>query len=111
MATFGAPSSVVTASPNFPTLTTQKVSVPTAGTPVNLPSLPIPDGASLGLRAKATNGNKKIFLSDSAANVVDPTKRIVLASSESIDLRIQNANAVWIDASSNGAEIELATEQ
>lgn len=96
--------------PNSGAFTVQVVSVPTAGTPVNLPSIVIPDGKELIIRAKLTNGFRKVFLSDSAANVANANTRIELRAGESIGLAITNANLVWIDGSSNGVEVELMVE-
>lgn len=96
---------------NFTTFITQVITVVAAGTPVQLPSIIIPDGASVTIRAKVENNNKKIFLSDSSANVILANSRLVLRAGENVELRVQNINAVWIDASNNGAQVEFIVEQ
>lgn len=105
----GVQQTVVT--PNNPTFKAQVVTVPAAGTPVNLPNIPIPDGVDLTIRAKATNGKNLIFVSDSSANAALPAARLTLAAGESVGLAVQNANAVWIDGSLNGVSVEIMVEQ
>ncbi len=111
MATFGAPSTVVSAEPNFPSFTALVVNVPTANTAVQLPDTPIPDGAVLGLRAKITNGPRRIFLANSSANVLLSGSRIELRSGESVELRLHNLNAIWIASNQNNADLEILVEQ
>ncbi len=106
----GGVQSVVTF-PNFSTFSAQVINVPTAGTPIQLPSIIIPEGASLFIRSRLENGNKRIFVADSSANALLSANRLTLRAGEGIELRVQNANAVWIDASANGTEVELFVEQ
>lgn len=106
----GGVQSVVTF-PNFATFIAQVITVAAAGTPVQLPSIVIPEGAALFVRARVENGNKRIFLADSLVNVVDATKRITLRSGEGVGLNIQNSNAIFIDTNTNGAQVELFVEQ
>ncbi len=84
--------------------------VVTAGTPVQLPDIPIPDGVKIGIRAKVTNGNKRIFLADSQASVGLANFRIELRAGEAIALAITNTNLIWIDASGNNTAIEILVE-
>lgn len=100
---------VVTA--NASAFAARLVAVPTAGTPVQLPSLLIPDGFSCTVRASENNGTKRIYLSDSSANALDATKRIELRKAGSVELQITNTNLIWIDASANTAEVEILVEQ
>lgn len=106
----GGIQSVVTF-PNFTTFTAQVVTVAAAGTPVQLPSIVIPEGATLSVRARVDNNNKKILLADTSANTGIANNRLTLRAGEGVELRVQNANAVWIDASNNGAQVELLIEQ
>ena len=106
----GGVNSVVTLV-NFTSFIAQVVTVVTRNTPVQLPSISIPDGASLFIRALVSNGNKKIYVANTSGDTAIPTSRLVLAGGEGIELRIQNANAVWIDASSNNVGVEIFTEQ
>lgn len=106
----GGVQSVVTF-PNFTTFKAQVVNIPTAGTPVQLPNIPIPEGATLFLRSRLENGSRRVFVADSSANVALPASRVTLRSGEGIELNVQNANAVWVDSSANNAEVELMVEQ
>ncbi|MCL6577991.1 MAG: hypothetical protein K6T73_01210 [Candidatus Bathyarchaeota archaeon] len=96
--------------PNKNVFRTEVITVTSAGTPVQLPSIYIPDGFDLVIRAKQTNGQKKIYLSNSQSNVADPTKRIELLAGDSIGLGVTNSNLVWIDANENEAQVELIIE-
>ena len=55
----GGVQSVVTFA-NFTTFTSRVIGVPVSGTPVQLPSIIIPEGASLFIRARVENGNRRI---------------------------------------------------
>ncbi|MEM4360124.1 MAG: hypothetical protein QXT45_06310 [Candidatus Bilamarchaeaceae archaeon] len=107
---FGGVQSVVTF-PNFAAFTAQVITVTAAGTPVQLPNIVVPEGASLFVRARLENGNKRIFLADSAVNVGNANTRLTLRAGEGVELNVQNANLVFIDASANGAQVELFVEQ
>ncbi len=96
--------------PNQPTFRAEVVTVSTTGTPVQLPAIAVPDTVTLAVRAKATNGVKRIFVANSAANVADPTKRAELRAGEGLELAITDASLVWIDASANGAQVEVIVE-
>ena len=97
--------------PNFLTFAAQVITVAAAGTPVQLPSVIIPEGASIFVRARVENGNKRIFLADTSLNTGVATSRLTLRAGEGIEMRVQNANAIWIDANNNGAQVELFVEQ
>jgi hypothetical protein len=86
------------------------INVPTAGTPVQLPNLVIPDSVDLVLRAKLPNSSAKIYVANSSLNCADATKRMELKTGESIGLTITNANLVFIDSSVNNGKVELFVE-
>ena len=96
---------------NFASFLAQVVTVAASGTPVQLPSVVVPDGASVTIRAKVDNNNKKIYLADSSANTALASNRLVLRAGESVEMRLQNINSVWIDSNSNGAQVEVLAEQ
>lgn len=106
----GGVQSVVTF-PNFTTFKAQVVNIPSAGTPTQLPNIVIPEGATLFIRSRLENGSRRLFVSDSAANVALPASRITLRSGEGIELNVQNANTIWVDCSANNTEVELMVEQ
>jgi len=98
--------------PNLTSFIIQTLNVTTAGTPVQLPDIPVPDGVELVIRAKYSNGrNGIIYLANSSVNTADPNKRTELRMGESIGLLVQNANLVWIDANKNNIGIEIIVEQ
>ena len=97
--------------PNPIDFTARVATVVTSGTAIQLPSVVVPDGIMVVIRATASNKNKKIYLSNSSANVADATKRLILAAGESIGLQVADTNVVWIDSDSNNASIEFFVEQ
>jgi len=96
--------------PNQSQFQVQVITVVTAGTPVQLPNIPVPDGVEVAIRAYEGNGTKRIYLANSSTNTADPTKRLELRRGEAISLSITNTNLIYIDASGNGASIELILE-
>jgi hypothetical protein len=106
----GGVQSVVTF-PNYATFSAQVINIPSAGTPVQLPSIVIPDGASLFVRARLENGNKKVFLANTSANALLAANRLTLRSGEGVELNIQNADGIWVNSSANNVEVELFVEQ
>ena len=106
-------SSVVTEpTPNATTFTAQVTNIPTAGTPVNLPSIVVPDGRALVVASDLNNDVKKlVYVADSALNAADPTKRITLAPGNSTKLFVTNANSVWVDTNLSGQKVIAIVEQ
>lgn len=101
---------IISEIPNLPRFKAKVVVVPIAGTPVQLPSIPVPNGSTLVIRACKDNHKKKIYLANSAANTADPGNRITLSKGEAFGLSVNNANIIWVDADSNGALVEVVTE-
>lgn len=96
--------------PNLPHFKAKVVEVVNAGTPVQLPSIPIPDGSTLVLRACRDNGKKKIYLANSAANTANTENRITLSKGEAFGLTVNNANVIWVNSDGNGVHVEVVTE-
>jgi len=96
---------------NMPSFMVDVVNVPVAGTPVNLPSTPVPDGSDTVIHARQTNGNKRIYIANSSANALLSAKRLELRSGESVVLAITNLDAVWVNASGNNTEVDVIVEQ
>ena len=97
--------------PNASAFTALVFTVVTAGTPVNLTALAVPDGFSAVFRAHRSNGNKIIYLANSSVNTADPTKRVELRAGEIVQLTVDDLNLVWIDATANASKLEVAVEQ
>jgi len=84
--------------------------VTTPGAPVQLPSITIPNGYALVVRAMRTNvGN--IYLGNSKDSVLDTSKRITLAPDESTKLEVDKASVIWIDADNAGEGVEIWSEK
>ena len=82
--------------------------VTTAGTPVQLEALNIPDGFMLVIKALASNtGN--ILVGRNEADVTG--HGFELDASESIGYKITNANVIWIDATISGETVCCSVEQ
>jgi hypothetical protein len=98
--------------PNEAAVTFQTVTVVVAGTPVNAPSIVIPDGYSLTVRFRTTQtGMPRGFISNSAANVVLSASRSEMLKGDAYAFQISNANLLWFDSNSAGAIFELIVEQ
>lgn len=96
--------------PNQTVWRSVSTTVTTAGTPVNLADISIPDGFSLAIRGLTANGAGLIYVANSSANTGSAANRFILRAGDVIILNITNTNLVWIDASVNGAGIEFVIE-
>ena len=105
----GAIQSLVTF-PNQTTFQSSIVDIAVSNTPVNLPSIPIPDGVDIILRAKISNGLNQVFISNSSANALLPGSRFRLRAGETISLALTNANLIWINGAAVGTGIEILVE-
>ena len=78
-------------------------------TAVQMPTITIPDGFFLLIKAKPANlGN--IYVGNSAANAIDHTVALTLQSNEVTRLRIEDANLVFLDADNAAEGIEYVVE-
>ena len=93
---------------NTAQISTAQKNVTTSGTPVQLEALIIPDGAALILKPKSANTGT-ITVGSSSANALN-TGTAHFKLEEPMTFQVQNANAVWIDATVSGEGIELAVE-
>ena len=85
----------------------QNVAVPL--TAVQMPSITIPDGFFLLIKAKPANlGN--IYVGNSAPNAINHTVSLTLQSNEVVRLRIENADLVFLDADNGGEGVEYTVE-
>ena len=102
-----------TPTPNAVSFESRVITVPTAGTPVQLPTIAIGDSFAVTVRAHVGNGTsaRVIYLANSSANALDATKRITLERGQSVQLTVTNVNSIWIDASVNGLKAEVLVEQ
>jgi hypothetical protein len=97
---------------NRAAFTARQVTITVANTPVNLPSIVIPDGYSLVIRNSDANAAATVvFVADSAANAGAAATRYRLVETETVSLQITNANLVWVNSATAGALVDLIVEQ
>ncbi len=87
------------------------VIVDVVDTPVRGPDLQIPDGAVLTIRLRSQAGVVLGFVSNTSGGARNPNSRIVLNEGEAVGLRVQNMQAVWVNADTNAATFEYIVEQ
>lgn len=106
------PSVIVEPTPNNATFVATVVTIPTAGTPVNLPSIVVPDGRALTVSSDVSNDPKKVvYVADSSANALLPAARATLSPGNNVKLFVTNANSVWIDTNLSGQKVVVVVEQ
>lgn len=95
---------------NTPTLYTAQKTVTTSGTPVQLASKLIPDGAALIVKAKTSNtGTITVGFSSSTA-LNSGTSHLKLTPGVAVAIQVRNADAIWIDATVSSEGVELLVE-
>lgn len=97
-------------SENSPIWSTTPVTIVTAGTPVQGADLSIPANFDVLIFSPRSNGNKRIFVANSSPNTAIANNRVELRSGESFNLRIDNTNLLWFDASANAAVAQVIVE-
>lgn len=96
---------------NLPTFQTGQKDVTTAGEPEQLDDWPIPDGFKLTVIAR-TGNTGYIYLGKSKGECANNKQRFDgLEAGVAHSLRVQNANAVWVDASVDGEGVSWIVEQ
>ena len=97
---------------NLSSFETRRVRVATAGTPVQGPTVTVPNGFALVVRMRrATSGAPTGYVANSSANAADDTVRSVLGGNDSVTLYVTNMNEVWVDADTNTTDFEFIVEQ
>jgi len=93
---------------------TGQLTVTTAGTPVNGPSIAIPNGFALIVRALKSN-TKNVSYSDTSAHAkytgFTGNGPEVLGPDDVDNLYITNVNLLWLDSQVNGEGIAWSVEQ
>lgn len=102
--------SPLNAIPNQGSWRAKSFTVTTAGTPVNLDDIAVPDGFAVAFRALVANGAGLIYIANSSANTASAANRFIMRAGDTIVLNVTNFNLIWIDASVNGAGIEVVIE-
>lgn len=95
---------------NLPTFVTGQKDVTTAGEPEQLDDWPIPDGFKLTVIAR-TGNTGYIYLGKNKADCANTKRRFDgLSAGLAHSFRVQNANAVWVDASVDGEGVSWSVE-
>lgn len=90
--------------------TAQKV-VTTSGTPVRIDSQPVPSGVGLLIKAKTSNTGE-ITIGNSSANALNSGNSCIrLSPGDFYSFQVENANALWIDATVSTEGVEICFEQ
>ena len=109
---FTNPNIITDPTPNKATFTVQVVNIPTAGTPVQLPALAVPNGFSVLVGSELSNSNnQRVYVSDSSANALLTTARATLAPGNTVRLFVDDVSDVWVNASANNQKVFFIVDQ
>jgi hypothetical protein len=90
----------------------QTVTVAVAGTPVQGPSVAVPDGITLRVRLRVTQlTSPEGYIGNSSANVQVAATRLEIKKGSTVPFVIDNMDVLWFDSDTNGAVFELYAEQ
>jgi hypothetical protein len=96
---------------NRTTFSPGQVTIVVANTPVQLPNIAIPNGFALTVRNSDANPAARIvFVADSAANALLAASRYRLVVTETISLRLTNANLVFVNSANAGVLVDFIVE-
>lgn len=79
------------------------------GTAEHLPSLVVPDGFSLVVRALPGN-TQNIYLGKSKSLAEDVDERLTYSKGNGLTLQVQNASSIWVDAEVAGEGVDFWCE-
>ncbi|PHS05308.1 MAG: hypothetical protein COA89_12840 [Acidithiobacillus sp.] len=89
----------------------RRVEVATAGTPVQGPSIEIPEGINTVIRQRRSTGIRNGYVAVNEHDVTNTSLRTETQNGDVIGLRISNWSKLWFDADTSGTEFELISEQ
>ena len=89
----------------------RRVEVVTAGTAVQGPSIPIPDGVVTVIRQRRSTGTRNGYIAVNEHDVSSTQLRTETQNADVVGLRVSNWNKLWFDAGTSGTEFELIAEQ
>ena len=97
--------------PNQTAFQVQSITVTTAGTPVQGPSLAVPNTVAVAVQNPSTNPNNTVlYIANSSANALLAASRMELKRGESIALYISNVDLIWLDSNNSGAIAKILVE-
>lgn len=94
---------------NQPAFASGKKTIVAAGTAEQLSSQVVPDGFEVVVKALAANATN-VHVAKSKSDAETDADAYELAAGESIGLKVQNTDDIWIDANTNGEGITFAVE-
>lgn len=101
--------SVVSADLNRADFNTGQTLVPVPGVAVQLPNIAIPDGFALVIKALPANAGR-VYIGHTAADAQVPANAYSLGPNEHVELKITNANLVYLDAAAVNDGVEIVVE-
>ena len=102
---------VVAATPNRSAVSFRTVTVVTSGTPVQGPSVTVPDGFSVAVKNRITNaGSPTGFVANTSGNTANATVRTEMLKGEAFAMFEDNYDNFFFDASLDGTIFELFSE-
>ena len=94
---------------NRPSWTHGQKTVSAHGTAEQLPSLIIPDGFELVVRALPGNTNN-IYLGKTKALAESATDRLQFSAGNGVTLKVKNTDQVWVDADDDNEGVDYWVE-
>lgn len=101
--------SVVTTDLNQADFNTGQTLVPVPGTAVQLPNIAIPDGFALVIKALPTNAGR-VYIGHTAAAAQVPANAYSLGPNEHVELKLTNANLVYLNTAVANDGVEIVVE-
>ena len=92
----------------------KKVTVATAGTPVQGPDIPVPTGFATVIRQRRHSGSHSGLVGFSEHAIGNDSERAILNDNEAISVSVSNLEEIWLDAESvptGGLNFELIVER
>ena len=103
---------IVTPEPNRSAFTVRTIINAVAGTPLQGPSVTVPDGFAVLIKGRTTQtGSPDLFVANSLANTGISASRTEFVKGESFSMKIDNMDLIFFDTNMSGAVLELIAEQ
>lgn len=94
---------------NQPAFAAGKKTVTTAGTAEQLSSQAVPDGFEVVIKALAGNATN-VHVAKSKTDAETDADAYELAAGETIGLKVQNTDDIWVDVNTSGEGVTFAVE-
>ena len=87
-----------------------RVTVTTAGTPVQGPDQEVPPGYNVVVRQRRHSGTVNGYVAFSDADTANDNRRSVLRDNDSISFRLRNLAWLWFDSDTSATNFEIIVE-